>query len=296
MKNIIILIILGFLKPLDTAACKCMSMPPLSFFDIQKSDLAFIGTCQKIITLKNHNYAIFNVSLLLKGNPKFQTKVTVLSSNNGSGDCMQTFYVGQKWFVIAKRTIFGYYPNHCDNNELVTGDALTKIREVAPGYPFSDKADTDFFYDKNEIRIKGKLVKGKEESYWYYYYRNQLRYKILYHNGRVKELHNIDKNSYKLVLFKNGDIIRVKDVFISENREAYFEYTPNGTIIRNFINGKFDYKLTIDSETHDMIVVNKKGAILGRNNYFEEFKYYPGGHINPVYQFFMRDCLYLDKG
>lgn len=292
-KYTIIFLTLVFLQPFSVAACKCMTYPSLSYFDIQKSDLAFIGTCEKIIRLKDHNYAIFKISHLLKGNPKFKTSATVLSSNNGSGDCMQTFNVGEKWLVIAKRNIFGFYASHCDNNELVTGDALTKIREIAPGYPF---ADTDFFCDKNEIRIKGKFVKGKEEGYWYYYYRNQLRYKILYHNGQVKELHNIYKNWYKLVVFKNGYIVKVKDVGVDQNIVAAIKYTSREAIISYFMNGKFDFKLTIDSETHDTVVVNKKGAIVGRNNYFEEFKYFPGAHINPVYQFFLKDCLYLARG
>ncbi|GAB3512725.1 hypothetical protein [Emticicia fontis] len=292
----IIFLLLVFLKPFDTLACKCIPFPELSYFDIQKSDLAFIGTCQKVYKIGDQDYAIFNISLLLKGNSRFQTKVTVLSSNNGSGDCMQTFEAGEKWLVIAKRSIFGYYASLCDNNSRFKGNDLAFIRIAIPGYPFSSTTNHDFFYDKDEIRIRGKFIKGKEEGYWYYYYRHQLKYKILYHTGRVKELHKVDKNYYKLVLFKNGNIIKVKDVGMNERRITYIRYTPKDAIITYFLNGKFDFKMTVDSKTHYIVGVNREGAIISRRNYFEEFKYYPGAHINPIYQFFMKGCGYLDRG
>src|SRR6218665_3025340 len=99
-KYIFILLILVFLKPLNTIACKCMGSPPVSFFDIQKSDLAFIGTCEKIVNEKGQNFAIFKVIFLLKGDSQFKIRAKVLSRNDRTGECMQRFGIGEKWLVI----------------------------------------------------------------------------------------------------------------------------------------------------------------------------------------------------
>lgn len=270
-----------------------MSMPPLSYFDIQKSDLAFIGTCQKVINEKGRNFAIFKVNLLLKGETQYKTRAKVLSRNNGTGECMQRFEAGQKWLVITKNTIFGYYPSLCDNNEYVEGNGLTFIRNIAPGFPFSPDVDSGFFYEKNEIRIKGKFVKGKEEGYWYYYYQNQLRYKILYQKGEIKEIHRMQKGCYKLIVFnKNSNIVRVKEVCKNDKEKAFVKYTPNYIMISYFTSGFLgDYKITINKATKEVIYEDKKGKIASRQNFLDWHRALP---VNLVHHFFMRDCWYLD--
>jgi len=94
------------------------------------------------------------------------------------------------------------------------------------------------------------------------------------------------------VLFKNQNIIKIKGVSSNEKREILIKYTPKETSIKYYLNRKLDFKLTIDLQKKDIIVLDNKGVIVSKSNYLKES---PNGHINPVYQFFMRSYWYLDK-
>jgi len=258
-KYITLIFIMVLLKPLYTTACKCMYYSSLSFFDIQRSDLAFIGVCEKLTRENGYNYAIFKVSHLIKGDVRYKTLVKTLSSSNRSGDCVQHFSIGEKWLILAKETIVGFRVDHCGNSQPLNGDGIALMKTIAHEYPFSDKTNSDFFYNKDEIRIKGKLVKGVEEGYWYYFYQDKLKYKILYHAGQVKELHRKNGNYYKLVVFERGKVKRVKDVGAKETSNIYVKYTPANMVMSYYRNKKFDANMIIDKQTRTVTVIDSKG-------------------------------------
>ncbi len=167
----------------NAISCQCIdSDTQISYLDVQRSDMVFIGRCINVKMDKNYRYLTFEIERNYKLNSK--NKFINIITSSGGGDCGLLVKKAERWLILANLTCDGYYTTRCEknkfNNEIKEDSLNIEYMTNIKNGKLNNKMLSNF-----KSKFEGNFENGKPTGHWFFYSENN-KINILFKNGKIQ--------------------------------------------------------------------------------------------------------------